>query len=239
MNRQVKALLISFTLHTLIIGSITFIGESFPGLSSNVVIDLALLDSNGADAAVIQKTTESERRSRSIPARLEGKQRTTAPQQLPVTEVSGTVPVLQNQWNTVPVAAKPLWQETGSAVIDQPVLSSKGRIATNISETRDSSGKTFAQLRQRYISEHFAYIKEMIQNNLTYPHMAKKFRWTGKVIVSFIVFENGHADHIKILKSSGHDMLDNNVIHTIEAISPFPKPPVKAELRMPIIYQIE
>jgi protein TonB len=79
----------------------------------------------------------------------------------------------------------------------------------------------------------------MIQQKITYPHVAKRFGWTGKVTVSFIVLENGRADNIKVLKSSGYNLLDRNVIETIKFVSPFPKPPVKAELRMPITYQLE
>jgi protein TonB len=94
-------------------------------------------------------------------------------------------------------------------------------------------------LRQRYINEHFLYIKKIIQQNLTYPHAAKRAGLSGVVTVTFMVLENGRVDHINILKSSGHSVLDSNAIKTIQDVSPFPKPPVKALLQMPIVYQLE
>jgi len=42
-----------------------------------------------------------------------------------------------------------------------------------------------------------------------------------------------------VVASSGFDLLDNNVINTIRAMAPFPHPPVKAELRVPIICRLE
>ncbi len=94
-------------------------------------------------------------------------------------------------------------------------------------------------LRKKYLSEHFAYIKNIIQENITYPARAQRMGWQGKVIIDFIILENGNATNIKIAQSSGFEVLDDNVIKTVEAVAPFPKPPVKAELRVPIIYRLE
>ncbi|HPD61118.1 MAG TPA: TonB family protein, partial [Thermodesulfobacteriota bacterium] len=94
-------------------------------------------------------------------------------------------------------------------------------------------------LRKKYLSEHFAYIKKIIQENIIYPPRALRMGWQGKVVVGFIILENGNANNIKIVESSGFDILDTNVIKTVEAVAPFPKPPVKAELRVPIIYRLE
>lgn len=63
--------------------------------------------------------------------------------------------------------------------------------------------------------------------------------WSGRAVVSFVINENGRALNEKILESSGFEVLDSNVIETIRAVSPFPKPPVKAELRVPINYRLE
>ena len=151
----------------------------------------------------------------------------------------------------VPGPTEQLSTERSDSGINRPAVSAKGATAengsgsavgsgtANISEKGGNSGKLHEHLRQRYVSEHFAYIKKLIQQNLTYPHVAKKAGWTGKVTVSFIVLESGRAESINILKSSGYSILDNNVIKTIKEVSPFPKPPVKAELHMPIIYQLE
>ena len=57
--------------------------------------------------------------------------------------------------------------------------------------------------------------------------------------VSFIVYESGHVENIKILESSGFGMLDKSAVETIKRVCPLPKPPVRAELIVPIVYKLE
>jgi protein TonB len=63
--------------------------------------------------------------------------------------------------------------------------------------------------------------------------------WKGKVLVSFIIKENGSVENSKVLTSSGYEILDKNVLSVIKEVQPFPKPPVKAELIIPIAYKLE
>lgn len=100
-------------------------------------------------------------------------------------------------------------------------------------------GATAEQLRNRYLREHFAYIRDLIQKNINYPSRARKFGWAGRVVVSFIVHESGRVSDERVMASSGYDLLDTNVISTIRSVAPFPRPPVKAELRIPIVYRLD
>lgn len=90
-----------------------------------------------------------------------------------------------------------------------------------------------------YLAEHYAYIRELIMKHLKYPQMAKKMGWKGKVVVAFVIKENGSTENSKITASSGYEMLDKNVLSTIKEVQPFPKPPAKAELVIPIVYKLE
>lgn len=93
--------------------------------------------------------------------------------------------------------------------------------------------------RSRYLREHFAYIRDLIVKHLVYPPLAKKFGWMGSLTVSFVIHENGSAELIRIVKSSGYEVLDQNVVRTIKHLQPFPKPPVKAELVIPVMYRLQ
>lgn len=94
-------------------------------------------------------------------------------------------------------------------------------------------------LKMQYLREHFAYIRDMIMKRLVYPRMAKRMEWKGRVVVAFVIRENGTVENARIVKSSGYDALDSNTISTIREVQPFPKPPVKAELVIPIVYKLE
>ncbi len=103
----------------------------------------------------------------------------------------------------------------------------------------DASEGSDAEKRARYLKRHFSYIKDLIQRNLTYPRAARKMGWEGKVTVSFVVCENGYVESIKIIETSGIWILDKNAVDTVRKVSPVPKPPVKAELIVPIVYKLE
>lgn len=94
-------------------------------------------------------------------------------------------------------------------------------------------------LSERYLAEHYAYIRNLIMKRLKYPHIARKMGWRGTVVVSFLIKESGHIEKTKIISSSGYAVLDRNVLSTIREAQPFPRPPVMAELIIPVAYRLE
>lgn len=89
-----------------------------------------------------------------------------------------------------------------------------------------------------YMKNHFTYIRDMIQKKLIYPKIAREMGWEGKVAVSFFVASDGLAREIKIAASSGRESLDKNALLAVQNASPFPKPPVEAYIKIPIVYQL-
>ncbi|HEX2964748.1 MAG TPA: energy transducer TonB [Syntrophorhabdaceae bacterium] len=94
-------------------------------------------------------------------------------------------------------------------------------------------------LSEQYLAEHYRYIRDLIMKHLRYPQLAKKMGWKGKVVVSFLIKENGYVERSKIVSGSGYEVLDNNVLTAIKEVQPFPKPPIKAELVIPVTYKLE
>jgi len=92
--------------------------------------------------------------------------------------------------------------------------------------------------KTRYIKEQFRYIQELILGSIQYPAIAKRMRWQGSVTVSFIIVPSGHVENIRIIRGSGHAILDENAMRAIEKIQPFPKPPGRAEIVIPIEYKL-
>ncbi|MEW6586951.1 MAG: energy transducer TonB [Nitrospirota bacterium] len=89
-----------------------------------------------------------------------------------------------------------------------------------------------------YLRKNFFYIRDMIQKKITYPALAKRMGWEGKVIVSFLISARGEAMDIIVSKSSGHKVLDDNAADAVRNASPFPKPPAKAQIIIPILYSL-
>ncbi|MFZ5906757.1 MAG: energy transducer TonB family protein [Nitrospirota bacterium] len=89
-----------------------------------------------------------------------------------------------------------------------------------------------------FLKKHFLSIREIIQRNTLYPVLARRMGWEGKVIISFLLMPDGKVLDIRITKSSGHEILDRNAVETIKRVSPFPPPPLKAEITVPVVYAL-
>ena len=90
-----------------------------------------------------------------------------------------------------------------------------------------------------YLREHFLYIRDLIMKNLDYPSAARRMGWQGVVQITFVVLENGFTERVRITKSSGHNMLDQAVMKAVQRVQPFPRPPAKAELTVPVVFRLE
>ena len=91
----------------------------------------------------------------------------------------------------------------------------------------------------RYVKAHFASIRNTIINNLSYPRAARRKGWEGTVKVSFVVNEDGGVNNIRVLMTSGFEVLDSDAVETIRRCSPYPKPPRRAEMVMPVTYRLD
>jgi len=97
---------------------------------------------------------------------------------------------------------------------------------------------TKKNLEQQYIAENFSYIRDRISGKVTYPPIARKMGWQGRVIVSFVIQPDGLVQDITVVKSCGFKALDQNAIKIIKACLPFPKPMIAAKITLPIVYRI-
>lgn len=90
-----------------------------------------------------------------------------------------------------------------------------------------------------YVAAQFTYIRGLVLKNLVYPPEARRMGLWGRVTASFVILEDGLARNIRIVKSSGHDVLDRTVLEAITHCQPFPRPPGRAELVIPIVFKLK
>lgn len=101
-----------------------------------------------------------------------------------------------------------------------------------------SSGSSYDRGKARYLKENFLYIRDMVQKKATYPEMARLKGWEGKVAVSFIISSDGRIKDVKVMQSSGIEVLDRSATETVRNASPFPKPSAEAQIIIPIVYRL-
>lgn len=151
------------------------------------------------------------------------------PQLQKVAASDSLVPVAAPKSDTAPVMPP-------SGVTSVPVRTAT---ATATGVTAEDPVTRTEKARKHYLKEHFTYIRDSIVGKLSYPAIARKMGWTGTVKVTFCVCENGSVKDVKVINSSGFGVLDNNVVETIRRAAPFPKPPIMAEVIMPITYRLD
>jgi len=106
----------------------------------------------------------------------------------------------------------------------------------NIGEDEGGSEK----IKEKFLLKKLFLISKIIQNNITYPYIARKMGWEGRVIVSFILTKEGKISFLTVEKSSGYDVLDKNAIKTIKKVSKyFPLPPHDVKISIPILYKLD
>lgn len=80
-------------------------------------------------------------------------------------------------------------------------------------------------------------LKRIIQNMQDYPAFARKMRLQGVVMVQFLWLENKKLSELKILQSSGHKILDESALNTIQKASMyFPSYHKNVRIIVPISY---
>ncbi len=241
-----KAIALSVAIHGMFLCGIYGVGSTFAQPCKPVAIDFTLLDSGGAaparkEAAVKQPAVPVQKRHAEVREKtvvrklekVETPQHAAADIPQPALEAAGPVPVSSK----TPEAQQekviaPASGENGSRGPTAPVRTA------SLASSGGGGGNSGDQARSRYTREHYAYIKELIEKNLSYPPRARKMGWTGRVVVCFQVLKNGRVDKIRVKNSSGYEILDKNVIDTIREVEPFPRPPEWVEISMPIIYRL-
>jgi periplasmic protein TonB len=218
----------SLVLHGVAISLIFILSSSLAKPDKPIIIDFTVAEPSGPSAPpapILQKKSETKVLAKTLPQTMPLKQKALHP--APAIETEGPVPIAAKPREPIP---QPAGQPPPAATVGVPAVKFQAAGIT--------AGDTVEQLSNRYRSENFAYIKKIIEDNLSYPRRAQQMGWSGRVVVSFDVAKNGHVQEIRIVNSSGHKLLDSNLVETIRKVEPFPKPPASVTLNIPISYKL-
>jgi len=81
-------------------------------------------------------------------------------------------------------------------------------------------------LIRRIEEEYKATLRQAIEANKGYPRRAVRLRQEGEAVVGFTILRNGHIEGLRIVGSSGSELLDKAALGAVEKISgqlPFPE----------------
>jgi len=118
-------------------------------------------------------------------------------------------------------------QESGSAEKGMP------------GSARGGQGRMLDYGRGGPAERSFAFIRENIMRNITYPERARRMGWEGKVLLSFVVLENGTVEALKIVNSSGFRALDENAKEAVLKTRFSQSIPYRMAVVLPVEYRLE
>ena len=107
----------------------------------------------------------------------------------------------------------------------------------------DLYGKEFDKFDKEtkiFILKNIKDIGLITQRYLEYPFLSAQAGQSGLNIVEFILYPDGHISELKIIKSSGYFMLDDNTVETIKlAYYDYPKPSKATLIRIFVKYVLK
>ena len=75
-----------------------------------------------------------------------------------------------------------------------------------------------------YVS-YFTKIKQLINAQWEYPELALRYGLEGKLLVEFSIGPRGQMERLRLVRSSGSEILDQEALRAIKAAAPFPPIP--------------
>ncbi len=240
MNLQLKGVQVSLAIHAAAFALFFFLGGTTIKENKTIVIDLSVQSQQAGQVA--GKKPESKRKAhlKQRNTTLPEAQRVAVPEKkeidLPPREEEPIAPSLAE--NQAPVDALPA-PSYGIADRDftQGETALRGSKHTS-ALSAGATGKGAGHAKADYLKKNFSYIKDIIQRNMSYPVIARRRGWEGRVTVSFVVCIDGHVKNIMLEKASGIGLLDKNAVETVKKAAPFPRPPLEAEVIVPITYKL-
>ncbi len=93
-----------------------------------------------------------------------------------------------------------------------------------------------AQQQDFRSNDFYRTIRALLERARSYPLLARKRGMEGTVLVWFTIDRKGLPQDVKIMKSSGYQILDEEVKKMLRKASPFPE--FKGEIKIPITFKL-
>lgn len=85
----------------------------------------------------------------------------------------------------------------------------------------------------------YGYIRDAVTKNIRYPDEAIRLGIEGRVIVSFVVLENGTTSRIRVVTGSGYRILDESAREAVALTRIHRKVPYRVIVHLPITYKLQ
>jgi protein TonB len=126
-----------------------------------------------------------------------------------------------------PPPHEPLREET--VIVERPLPTLKELLPPVTYSAHENGGpeKSSVSLNTtdpKYIT-YVGKIRQSIESEWQYPEMALRYGLQGKLALEFTILGNGQLEGLRLIRSSGSSLLDDEAMRAIKAAAPFPPIP--------------
>lgn len=113
-----------------------------------------------------------------------------------------------------------------SVIAERPLPTVKELLPpANWSSTSRGSAPVSLNTRDPIYVTYFTKIKQSIESQWQYPELAQRYGLQGKLAVEFTIGAHGQLERLRLVRSSGSQLLDDEALRAIKAAAPFPPIP--------------
>ena len=92
-------------------------------------------------------------------------------------------------------------------------------------DSRSSNAPISLNTRDPLYVSYFTKIKQLIESHWQYPELALRYGLQGRLFLEFTVGADGRLERLRMVRSSGSQLLDEEALRAIKAAAPFPPIP--------------
>ncbi|MGC8852746.1 MAG: energy transducer TonB, partial [Hydrogenobacter sp.] len=151
------------------------------------------------------------------------------------------MPSAQEQTQSIPTTNISQGKDQkGSANLHTEGSQPSSKLDGGNSSSSTSGTQTVNAQKELFLKEKFSVISSLVQKSITYPLLARKMGWEGRVVVCFRLTPDGRLEDLHVLESSGYEILDRSALEAVSRSAHlFPKPPVEVLIKLPVNFRLE
>ena len=138
-----------------------------------------------------------------------------------------------------PVVIKKPTQTVKSLATKIPLTSDTPLVPSSFKESKQAINKEEEGKSKAHV---IAVIYQALNQHFTYPRLAQRRNWQGKVLLSIRVTASGKIKNIRLNQSSGYTILDQAAMSSLTKVGELPQLiswlPYDIDLTLPVIYQL-
>jgi len=124
-----------------------------------------------------------------------------------------------------PAPREPTQEKTVVAERPLPTLKDLLPSVTYSAENGRASGPISLNTRDPLYVSYFNKVKQTIEQHWEYPEMALRYGLQGRLALEFTINGGGQLEGLRLIRSSGSQLLDEEALRAIKAAAPFPPIP--------------